>query len=132
MRTGAHQRSTAFKGLFFGGIGHERQIRHDQRALITPAHAFGVIDHVCQGHRHGAVMTLQYVAQGIAHQQHLDAGSTGQMGKGAVVGGEHGKFFALLFEFVQGAESDWHIAGSCWLGGVSTMIADQYAAGLKK
>ena len=68
--------------------------------------AGGVVDHIVEGYRQGAVMTLQHHAEGIADEQHLDAGLTGGLGEGGIVGGQHGDLFATLLEPLKGREAD--------------------------
>ena len=100
MSTGAHQSCATLKGLLFGGVCHKGKIGHNQRTLIAPFYALGMVDHVIEANGNRAVVALQNITQGIAHQQHFYTGLAGNMGEGAVVSGEAGELLTFLFHFV--------------------------------
>jgi hypothetical protein len=45
-------------------------------------------------------------AELVADQNYVDAGAGGGVGAAIVVGGQAGKFFAILFHFLQGVDGD--------------------------
>ena len=101
---GLHERRGGFQRTFQGGGPHEGHISNDQAALIAPGHAFRVVGHLFQGHRYRAALALYHVSQGVPHQNGVYAGFRNQPGKTGVVSGEYGKFLAVLFAFMQGAD----------------------------
>ncbi|MNW20978.1 hypothetical protein D3C71_2216390 [compost metagenome] len=56
-------------------------------------------------------MALQDHAQRVAHQQHFDAGLAGDLGEGSVVAGQHGDFFTLGLEAMQGGQGYFRHVG---------------------
>ena len=81
------------RGFHAGGpvmVGQERHVGDQQRMLQAAGHGPGVIGHVVDGHRHGAVVALDHVAQGVAHQHAVEAGGVQAAGEGRVVAGQHG------------------------------------------
>ncbi len=101
MGAGPHQPGGIVQCVFKGGATHERHVRHDQRLLGAAGHAFGVIGHIRNGDRDGAVVALQHVAQRIAHQYHFHAGIALKAGEAAVVGGEAGEFLPRLLHLLE-------------------------------
>ncbi|MCY1428456.1 hypothetical protein D9M71_443390 [compost metagenome] len=109
---GLHQRCAVGKGLFRGGVRHERQVGEDQRAIVATFDAGCVVGHVRRGHRQCAVVALQDHPQRVAHQQHFDAGLAGGLGEGRVVAGQHGDFFTLGLEAVEGGKGYFRHVGN--------------------
>ncbi len=56
----------------------------------------GVVDHNVERHRDGVLASHNDVAQGIAHQDGIDAAAVNQPGHSGVVGGENGNLLAEL------------------------------------
>ncbi len=109
VRAGLHQQGAVDHGLLGGGVGHERQVGEDQGIAVTAFDGGHVISHFCGGDRQGAVVALQNHAEGVAHQQHFDAGLVAGVGEGRVVAGQHGDFFTFLLQTLQGGQGDgWH------------------------
>ncbi len=104
MGAGLHQRRTVGKGRFGRGVGHERQVGENQCAVIAALDRGGVVGHVCRGDRQGAVMALQDHAQGVAHQQDVDASLAGCLGERRVIAGQHGDFFTLGLQAIEGGK----------------------------
>ena len=103
---GLHQLGAVGQSLFQGGVGHERQIGHDQCALVAALDRSCVVRHVVDADRQGAVVTLQDHTQGVADQHHLDTGFAFNMGEGRVVGCQANDLFAALLELVQCGQSN--------------------------
>ena len=103
---GGHQTGGVPHGLGGAfGVAPERHVGDDERARTAAGHAFGVIDHLLDRDRQGGLLALQHVAQGITHQDHIDAAAFEQRGKAGVVAGEHddlAAFGAHLAELEKG------------------------------
>ncbi|MCY1175339.1 hypothetical protein D9M73_155720 [compost metagenome] len=109
---GLHQCGAVGKGLLRRGVGHERQVGEDQRAVVAAFDAGGVVGHLRRGDRQGAVVALQDHPQRVAHQQHFNAGLAGGLGEGRVVAGQHGDFFTLGLEAVKGGKGYFRHVGN--------------------
>ncbi|MNC39241.1 hypothetical protein D3C75_878900 [compost metagenome] len=112
MGAGLHQCGAVGKGLLRGGVRHERQVGEDQRAVVATFDAGGMVGHVRGGHRQCAVVALQDHAQRVAHQQHFDTGLAGGLGEGRVVAGQHGDFFTLGLEAIEGGQGYFRHVGN--------------------
>ncbi|MCY1554235.1 hypothetical protein D9M68_907950 [compost metagenome] len=106
MRAGLHQHGGIVQCLFAGGVSHEGQVDEDQRTLVAAFDAGGVVGHIGDADRQGAVMPLQHHAEGIADQQHVDAGLAGGLGESGVIAGQHGDLLAALLEALQGGQGN--------------------------
>ncbi|MNP31017.1 hypothetical protein D3C76_1241200 [compost metagenome] len=106
---GLHQHGAVGERLVGGGISHEWQVSQNQRALIAALDAGNVVGHFSRGDRQRAVVPLQYHAQGVAHEQDLNAGLAGGLREGRVVAGQHGYFLTLELQALQGGQGNvWH------------------------
>ena len=82
----------------FGRVGlvaHERHVTHHHGLTGPAGDQTGVVDHLVQAHRQGAVPALNDHAQRVAHQDQVEAGLIDQAGKGVDVGGHGGDLFAV-------------------------------------
>ena len=107
-RTQQHRR--AAQRLFFGlVVAAKRQVTDHPGCALHPAqaahHTFGVVGHGVQRHAGGAGQALAHHAQRVAHQNAFHPGGVGHGGKGRVVGGQHGDFFAALSHFGQAGQA---------------------------
>ena len=68
----------------------KRHIDDQQGMAHRTADHLGVIDHLFQRHRQRVGMALHDHREAVADQNALDAGRIDQLGRGIVVGGEHG------------------------------------------
>ena len=58
-------------------------------ALLDPApHRPAVVEHLLHGHRHGGIIAQHHIAQGVAHQHHIDAAGIDQPGDADIIGGQ--------------------------------------------
>ncbi len=80
-------------------IGHERHIADDQSALTPAHHQAGVVDHLVHGDGESIGAALDDTAQGVADQQHLDAGFVENPREGIVVSSQAGYLLASLLHF---------------------------------
>src|SRR5487761_101104 len=82
-------------GLFLAHvIGPERKVRHQQRPPHSAAHGAQMVKHFIQSYRQGGLIAEHYLREGIANQNHIDAGGIHETGGGKIVGGKAGDFFA--------------------------------------
>ena len=70
----------------------KRHIDDHQGVPHRPADHLGVVDHFFQRDRQGVGVALHDHRQAVAHEDALDARRIDQLGRGVVVGGEHGDF----------------------------------------
>ena len=68
----------------------KRHVHHHQGMAHRPAHHLGMVDHLVQRDRQGGGMALHDHRQAVAHQDAFDARGIDQLGRGIVVGGQHG------------------------------------------
>ncbi len=99
------------------GITHERQIGNDHRPLAAAPYQAGVVDHLLQSHRHGALLPLQHHAKRIPDQRHRYSRLIQKMGKTGIVGGEGSELLSSLFHLAQGSDVySGHGELTAWMG----------------
>ena len=101
-----HQPAGVRNGLPRIHVGQERHIGHQQRPTATTGHAAGMVDHLVEGHRQGALLPLNHHSERIPHQQDLHPRRIEQRGEAAVVGGQTGELLSRLLHLLQGGEGD--------------------------
>jgi hypothetical protein len=72
-----------------GLVGHERHVGYNQRFGIGPPDCPGMINHLVHGYRQCCIVTGKDNSGRITHQDHVNAATVNQAGKGEVVGGQH-------------------------------------------
>ena len=69
----------------------------------------GVVDHLVHGYAEGVVSALDGGAEGIAHEDGIDAAFVEQSGGRIVVRGEDGDLLPRFLSFAKGCGADaWH------------------------
>ena len=90
-----HQAHGVLERLLARGVGHERHVGHQERAVQPLRDRAAVIDDVLQRDRHGRVVTLDHHAERIADQHQVDAGVVDERREARVVSGDAGDLLAL-------------------------------------
>ena len=90
---GAHELAGVLHGKFGGVKGADGHVENDEGIFRGASHAFAVVQHVGQGHVGGIRESQHGHAQGIAHQNHIEAGFIHHAGGGVIVSGELGNGF---------------------------------------
>ena len=80
---------------FMGLIRQERHVTHDHGGLCSAAYHFRVIDHLVHRYRQRVRTTLHHVAKRVAHEDHVDPCLVHDLGRGEIVGREHGDLLAF-------------------------------------
>ena len=107
MRACRHQFGSSGKRLFFTLlIRTKRQVADNHRVFRTARDVFSVVTHIAQADGQRGFAPLHGHAQGIAHQQDIDAGVIHQRGKAGFIGGQHGDFFAFCLHLLQCVHSN--------------------------
>ena len=75
--------------VVIGLIAHKRHVGDDVRARVSANDSTRVIDDIFDRDGQRGVVSLDYVAQAIADQKHVDISERGQACKGVIVGSHH-------------------------------------------
>ena len=87
---GFHEFAGVFERLFRGVEGMDGHVQNHESLFRGAGYAFAMMQHVCQGHMRGVWVAQHGHTQGIAHQNHIDAGFIQHAGGGVIVGCELG------------------------------------------
>lgn len=90
------------EGLVGAGlVAPKGHVTDDEARRRTAPHRLAVVYHVVHRHGLGRVVAQHHHAHAVAHQNNLDARALGVLGRGVVVGGQHGNALALALHVLQ-------------------------------
>ena len=95
LRAGLQQPGGGIERAFGRGVGLERQVANQQRALQAACDRGGVIGDVVDRHREGRSVAFHHHAQRIADQDQVGAAAVEDAGEHRVVGGQHRQFASV-------------------------------------